>query len=270
MHWSPCRHINNWENNSTEWSHSFGDQTPCDDSFFAGGSASDIFPLFGIGHTSLFRSVWAIVHAINETPDMKIDFPQEHFKQQKIAHVFKKKSTPRFNCCVGCIDGMLVWTEKPTEHNCAVMKCGPMHFMCGCKGKYGLNLQGVCDHIQRFTSIWILHPGSSSNFLSFIRSSLYRSLQVPGYLYPGLVIFGDLVYINNYYMVTPYKNVRAGEKDNFNFYHSQLHINIECAFGQLVHQWPILCRPLSANFGVKKQIALVHALRSLHNYSKIQ
>ena len=150
------------------------------------------------------------------------------------------------------------------------MKCGPMCFMCGCKGKYGLNLQGVCDHIQRFTSIWILHPGLSSNFLSFIRSSLYRSLQVPSYLYPGLVIFGDLAYVNNSYMVTPYKNVRVGERDNFNFFHSQLCINIECAFGQLVHRWPILCRPLSANIGVKKQIALVHALCSLHNFSKNQ
>ena len=71
-------------------------------------------------------------------------------------------------------------------------------------------------------------------------------------------------------MVTPYKNIRAGERDNFNFFHSQLQINIECAFGQLVHQWPILRHPLSANFGVKKQIALVHALCSLHYFSKNQ
>ena len=112
---------------------------------------------------------------------------------------------------------MLVWMEKPTEHNCAVMKCGLMHFMCGQKGKYGLNLQGVCNHIQRFTSIWILHPGLSSDFLSFIRSSLCRSLQIPSYLYPGLLIFGDLAYVNNSYMVTPYKNIRAGERNNFNF-----------------------------------------------------
>ena len=171
MHWSSCCRINKWENNSTKWPHSFGDQAPCNNSFFAGGSACDIFPLFRIGHTSLFRCVWAIVHAINESQDMRIDFPMEHFKQQQIAHGFIKKHY-WFNCCVGCIDGMLVWTEKPTEHNCAVMKCGPMCFMCGRKGKYGLNLQGVCDHIQRFTFIWILHPGSSSDFLSFIRSSL--------------------------------------------------------------------------------------------------
>ena len=78
--------------NCTEWSHSYGDQTPCINSFFAGGSAYDIFPLFGIGHTSFFRCIWAIVHAINKTPDMRIDFPMEHFKQQQILHGFMKKA----------------------------------------------------------------------------------------------------------------------------------------------------------------------------------
>ena len=225
--------------------------------FFAGGSSYDIFPLFGIGHTSFFRCIWAIDNVIYKTPDMRIEFPIDHIKQQQIAHGFMQKNTPQFNCCVGCIDGMLIWTEKPNEHNCSVMKCGPMCFMCGRKGKYGLNLPGFYNHIQRFTSIWILHPGSSSDFLSFIRSSLCRSLQIPRYLYPGLVIFGDLAYVNNSYMVTPYKNIRAGE-------------NIQCAFGLLVHRWPILHHPLSANFGVKKQIALVHALCCLHYFAKNQ
>ena len=60
--------------------------------FFAGGSAYDIFPLLGIGHTSLFRCVWAVVHAINKTPDMRIDFLHEHSKQCNIARGFKKKA----------------------------------------------------------------------------------------------------------------------------------------------------------------------------------
>ena len=80
------------EKNSTEWSHSYGDQTPCVNSFFGGGSAYDICPLFGIRHTSFIRCIWAIIHAINETPDMRIDFPMEHFKQQQIAHGFMKKA----------------------------------------------------------------------------------------------------------------------------------------------------------------------------------
>ena len=52
--------------------------------FLAGGSVYDIFPLFGIGHTSFFRCVWAIVNTINQTPDMTIEFPIEHLKQQQM------------------------------------------------------------------------------------------------------------------------------------------------------------------------------------------
>ena len=106
-------------------------------------------------------------------------------------------------------------------------------------------------------------------FLSFIRSSLYRSLQVPGYLYPGLVIFGDLAYVNNSYMVTPYKNGRAGERDNFNFFQfttSTSILNVHLANWFISGQSFIALS--SANFGVKKQIALVHVLCSLHNFHK--
>ena len=58
--------------------------------FFAGGSAYDIFPLFSIGHTSFFRCICAIVNASNKTPDMRIEFPIKHMKQQQIVHGFKK------------------------------------------------------------------------------------------------------------------------------------------------------------------------------------
>ena len=54
-------------------------------------------------------------------------------------------------------------------------------------------------------------------------------------LAPGLCIYGDAAYGNNMYMTVPFKNVSMGPKDAFNFYHSQIRINIECAFGMLVH-----------------------------------
>ena len=76
--------------------------------FFAGGSSYDIFPFFGIGQTSFFRCIWEIVNAINKAPDMRIEFSIDHINQQQIVHGFLQKSTHRFNCYVGCIDGMLV------------------------------------------------------------------------------------------------------------------------------------------------------------------
>lgn len=45
----------------------------------------------------------------------------------------------------------------------------------------------------------------------------------------------ECAYINTHYnMATPYINQNhSGVRDNYNFYHSQLRIKIECAFGML-------------------------------------
>lgn len=55
---------------------------------------------------------------------------------------------------------------------------------------------------------------------------------------PTYIMFGDNVYLNSAYMATPYPNVSENpkqmSKDNYNFYHSQLHIQVECAFLMLV------------------------------------
>jgi hypothetical protein len=68
-------------------------------------------------------------------------------------------------------------------------------------------------------------------------------------------------------MVTPYKNDHAGPKDDFNFFHSQLCINIERAFGMLVKKWAVLQKPLPCRMGPSKHIALTMALCQLNNFS---
>jgi hypothetical protein len=99
----------------------------------------------------------------------------------------------------------------------------------------------------------------------FLQSKLYTKLTTPGFS-DGHVIFGDNAYVSTEYMVTPYKNVRAGVKDDFNFFHSQLQINIEHAFGMLVKKWAILQKPLPCQMGPTKQLALIMALCQLHNF----
>ncbi|CAB9524386.1 hypothetical protein SEMRO_1531_G280180.1 [Seminavis robusta] len=46
-------------------------------------------------------------------------------------------------------------------------------------------------------------------------------LSEEGFLADGLCIFGDAAYINNGFFATPFKNVKSGIKDDYNFYHSQ-------------------------------------------------
>ena len=134
------------------------------------------------------------------------------------------------------------------------------------KKKYGLNLQACCDHQKRFTNVSIIYPGSTSDFLAFETSSFRQQLETNGFLANGLCLFGDNAYVNTSYMATPYPNVSSGSKDAYNFYHSQVRISIECAFGILVNHWGVLRKPISHKFSLQKICSMVMCLCQLHNF----
>jgi hypothetical protein len=79
-------------------------------------------------------------------------------------------------------------------------------------------------------------------------------------------LFGDNAYINTKFMATPYSGTKGGTRDAYNFYHSQLRINIECAFGRFVHRWAVFRAPMQQNVTLEKTSALVIGLMKLHNY----
>lgn len=235
--------------------------------YFAGGSPYDLSVMHGISVKEAYRSVWLVVDAINKSNQLQIEFPPGHDAQRKLSRGFCHRSTAQIDCCVAAIDGLLIWLERPSKDDCDRAKCGPMKFMCGRKKKFGLNMMGTVDNMGRFVDVEISHPGSTSDYLAFATSNLKAKIEQPGFLAPGLVLFGDNAYGNSEYMVTPYKGSRVGStEDNFNFYHSQLRIHVECAFGQLVHRWGILRRPIPMAVGIKKTCAMVIALCKLHNF----
>jgi hypothetical protein len=100
----------------------------------------------------------------------------------------------------------------------------------------------------------------------WLDSELRTKLETDGFLKEGLQLYGDNAYVNTHYMVSPFKQVSDGPKDAFNFYHSQLRITIEGAFGMLVHKWGCLRKPLPMNIPVSKQTRLVIGLCKLHNF----
>jgi hypothetical protein len=110
-----------------------------------------------------------------------------------------------------------------------------------------------------------MYPGSSSDILAFESTTIYSKLQ-GGLLAPDLCLFGDNAYVNTKFMATPFSNVSGGSKDAYNFYHSQLRINIECAFGKFVHRWAILRAAIPMNITISKTSAMVVAMAKLHNF----
>jgi len=67
-------------------------------------------------------------------------------------------------------------------------------------------------------------------------------------------------------MVTPYKAARNGVEDDFNFFHSQLRITIERAFGMLVKRFGVLRKALATTIPIMKKISIVFACCKLHNF----
>jgi DDE superfamily endonuclease len=164
--------------------------------YFAGGRPEDIALVHGVSHTEVFNSVWMVVDAVLSCEELVFAFPSDHSEQLATAAGFKTRSQPGFDTCCGAIDGMLLWTERPSDNECIKAGYGVKKFFCGRKHKFGVNLQGTCDSECRFLDICIQHPASTSDFLPFTTSSLFRKLEENGFLAPGLCIFGDLAYTN--------------------------------------------------------------------------
>ena len=127
--------------------------------YCAGGLLYDIATMFGIGVSKVFESVWEVTEELNDTPKLGIHFPSCFHKQEKMAREFKTKSLAKIDCCVGAVDGLLVWINQPTKKCCELANCDPGKFYCGRKHKFGLNCQAICDANGQFLDILIMYPG---------------------------------------------------------------------------------------------------------------
>lgn len=231
--------------------------------YFAGGSPYDLMTTYQIGLIDVYRSVWTVVSAVNKEMPMK--YPTCPMKQEEIAAGFAAESEAGFDCCAGAIDGILIWLTQPSQKECKSVGCSSAKFFCSRKHKFGMNCQAVCDVRGRFLDMSIVYPGSTSDCLAFEGMTLFSDLE-GGILRPGLCLFGDNAYINSIFMATPFAGVSGGSEDAYNFYHSQVRIRIECAFGMFTQRWSLLRRALPAQITTCKAVALVVALGKLHNF----
>ena len=235
--------------------------------FWAGGDPHDLMLVFGISYCEVFRSIDFVRETINQTPSLRLEFPTDHAKQRAIAKSFEQKSEVSFDNCVGCVDGLLIWIHMPSLEECEKVSVGQTKFVCGRKNKFGLNMQAICDSKRRFLNISILFGASASDMLAFEASPIRVKMDRPGFLAEGLCLYGDNAYVNRAFMASPDPSGSGiSVEDSYNFFHSQLRINIECAFGILVNRWGFLRKKAPKNYSIKKTISTVSCLCSLHNF----
>jgi hypothetical protein len=93
----------------------------------------DIMISHNISYCEVYKSVWVVVDAINKHPQFGLRYPSSHEEQQGIAREFRKRSKAGFTNCAGCLDGMLLWMEKPSAADCASVGVDCRKFWCGRK-----------------------------------------------------------------------------------------------------------------------------------------
>jgi hypothetical protein len=237
--------------------------------YFAGGSPYDIMAKYEVSHSQMMESVWYVVEAVNNLDEFAIEYPESADEQDRIAKEFERVSKANIDICAGAIDGILIWIAKPTPKQAAKAQVNQGKFLCGRKGKFGLNCQAVSNVRGKILDISIGYGGSSSDCLAFERSDLFDRCEA-GLMKNGKVLFGDNAYLNTQYMATPYTNVSGNEdhatRDDYNFFHSQLRIRVECCFGMLVQRWGILRMALHYSISLPRIVGLVNCLARLHNY----
>ena len=79
----------------------------------------------------------------------------------------------------------------------------------------------MSDICSRILDISIVYGRGSLDCLAFEGCGIYKEMEA-GLLHDDLVLFGNNAYLNSNYMVMPFSNVSSGNKDDFNFFHSQL------------------------------------------------
>jgi hypothetical protein len=127
--------------------------------------------------------------------------------------------------------------QKPNVNETKRVGVNQKKFLCDCKHKLGLNCQAVANVNGKILDISVVNSASAADCVAFEASDLHARLE-DGLLKNGYIRFGNNAYLNLFFMATPYSNVSGNpnkkSKDNYNFFHSQLRIRVECAFGMLV------------------------------------
>ena len=174
---------------------------------------------------------------------------------------FQAKSTHGLiSGCVGCIDGLLIEIKCPSKKECGN---APNLYYSGHYCCYGLNIQAVCDTNMHFIFFSIAAPGRSSDQSALEKTSLHTIISQ---LSLGLYIIGDAAYTVSDQMLVPFtgSSRQHPSKDAYNYFLSQMRIQIKTSFGLLTNKWQVLQSPIATSISHSSEIIM--ATSRLQNF----
>ena len=198
------------------------------------GSASGYRPssaFWGVSEGHIFDCTRRVIKAIVKLKDTYIQWPNSDGRSHESLFNLQKRG---FLGAVGKIDG----TDVVLKYKPGGKFNGEQWF--NRKKRYAIDLLGVCDRNKKLTYIYTGASNAQHDSTIFSKTQLYRNPQ--GFFDRGQYLLGDAAYTNTDYLIAPYKQPLASQKDNsrFNYYHSHIRIDIEHTFGILKGRWKSL------------------------------
>ena len=205
--------------------------------WLAGGSYLDIKEVYNFSRSSYYWCRDTFLDAVLDCEALAIKFPEMPEEIEQVWARFEAKSSQRvMQGCVGALDGLLARICCPTATE---SDGNPRAYHSGHYNDYGLNVQAICDSCLRFLFFAVTAPGWLSDLYAFEDCSLG---QIINNLPDGVYIMADAAYMLSEHILVPFTggNWEEPDKNMYNYFLSQLCIQIEMAFGLLQNKYTFL------------------------------
>ena len=224
--------------------------------FLAGGDPLDLYMIYDVDRSYVYKCVWLCVDAVNAC--LTMEFPLKDVnKLKKIEAEFRAHSKEGvWEGCCGCIDGVDFAMEAPTLKDVP----NPMKYYVDRKHAYCMLCIAICDYDRRFTYANVSQVPTTHDSLAWSATKLGQEIAA-GELPAPFFINADAAFTLSSSMITPSGDPNL---DDFDFVQSSNRMPIECAFGILIRRFGILHKKLRVRFDRRGHLIL--ACMRLHNY----
>jgi len=176
--------------------------------WLSGSSFHDIRDAGNFSRPTFFRLLRKCLSAIINCKKLQMRLPESLEELEAVRKGFEEKSTEGvMSGCIGALDGYLHLIRTPSRKESLNVR----QYFSGHYQRMGLNVQAMVDSKLRFMYAAILKGGRSSDYKSYLKSSLMSWIES---LPPWYFVAGDNAYVCTEHLLTPFMGSSCYNTEN--------------------------------------------------------